>query len=285
MEPQLVDFYNEMPSGINVIEKMNDELSELQKNYADLTRKYKELEQKNPQMPKIRVKSRDELRVYGRKVYYSVDTFTQIIRDFLNHEGWILEYDNPCKLKDIMGYAGCGDWDTWEKNDLKWGNTTAQKFYYGRQKHTEYNIYLKCKLLQELYSLFPEYKNREYNWFHRIIDDCFSNIRYTIHTILTQLNARSLFPKWQLHDIIFKTIMEQLFGWGREIEAMEACSTEGVFPINYDNSDYIQNIIYYQCEKCKKIFAGEDAMEQSENEDDYWYDESGNPCREPCKCN
>ena len=43
MEPQLVDFYNEMPSGINVIEKMNDELSELQKNYSDLTRKYKEL--------------------------------------------------------------------------------------------------------------------------------------------------------------------------------------------------------------------------------------------------
>ena len=67
-----------------MLEKMNDELSELQKNYTDLTRKYKELEQKNTQMPKIRVKSRDELRVYGRKVYYSVDTFTQIIRDFLN---------------------------------------------------------------------------------------------------------------------------------------------------------------------------------------------------------
>ena len=88
MEPQLVDFYNEMPSGINVIEKMNDELSELQKNYTDLTRKYKELEQKNPQMPKIRVKTRDELRVYGRKVYYSVDTFTKIIRDFLEFTFW-----------------------------------------------------------------------------------------------------------------------------------------------------------------------------------------------------
>ena len=136
MEPQMIDYYNEMPSGINVIDKMNDELSELQKNYTDLTIKYNNLEKKNPQMPKIRVNTLNELSVYGRKIYYSVDTFAKIIRDFLNREGWILEYDNPCKLKDIRWYAGCCDCDTWEKNDLKWGTTTAQKFYYGRQKHT-----------------------------------------------------------------------------------------------------------------------------------------------------
>ena len=53
MEPQLVDFYNEMPSGINVIEKMNDELSELQKNYTDLTIKYNNLKTFGPEWQRI----------------------------------------------------------------------------------------------------------------------------------------------------------------------------------------------------------------------------------------
>ena len=66
----MIDYYNEMPSGINVIDKMNDELSELQKNYTDLTIKYNNLEKKNPQMPKIRVNTLNELSVYGRKIYY-----------------------------------------------------------------------------------------------------------------------------------------------------------------------------------------------------------------------
>ena len=43
MEPQLIDYYNEMPSGINVIDKMNEELDDLQK-------KYNELEKKNPKL-------------------------------------------------------------------------------------------------------------------------------------------------------------------------------------------------------------------------------------------
>ena len=31
MEPQIIDYYNEMPSGVNVIEKMNEELEQVQK--------------------------------------------------------------------------------------------------------------------------------------------------------------------------------------------------------------------------------------------------------------
>lgn len=39
MEPQIIDYYNEIPNGINVIDKMNEELSELQKKYSDLEKK------------------------------------------------------------------------------------------------------------------------------------------------------------------------------------------------------------------------------------------------------
>ena len=31
MEPHLIDYYNETPHGINVVDKMNEELDELQK--------------------------------------------------------------------------------------------------------------------------------------------------------------------------------------------------------------------------------------------------------------
>lgn len=43
MEPQLIDYYNEMPSGINVIDKMNEELDDLQKKYDALEKKVKQL--------------------------------------------------------------------------------------------------------------------------------------------------------------------------------------------------------------------------------------------------
>ena len=39
MEPQIIDYYNETPHGINVIDKMNEELDELQKKYLDLENK------------------------------------------------------------------------------------------------------------------------------------------------------------------------------------------------------------------------------------------------------
>ena len=42
MEPQMVDYYNEMPSGINVIDKMNEELDDLQKKYNELEKKHTE---------------------------------------------------------------------------------------------------------------------------------------------------------------------------------------------------------------------------------------------------
>lgn len=50
MEPQIIDHYNAMPSGINVIDKMNDELYELQEKYEELLpfkKKYEKLKMKN----------------------------------------------------------------------------------------------------------------------------------------------------------------------------------------------------------------------------------------------
>lgn len=43
MEPHIIDYYNEMPHSINVIDKMNQELEDLQKKYEKLEKSYNEL--------------------------------------------------------------------------------------------------------------------------------------------------------------------------------------------------------------------------------------------------
>ena len=46
MEPQIIDYYHEMPHGIHVIDKMNDELADLQDKYDELEKKHNKLEKK-----------------------------------------------------------------------------------------------------------------------------------------------------------------------------------------------------------------------------------------------
>ena len=53
MEPQIIDYYNEIPHGINVIDKMNEELEELHKKYDALKEKYDELESRDKMPPII----------------------------------------------------------------------------------------------------------------------------------------------------------------------------------------------------------------------------------------
>jgi len=66
MEPQIIDYYHEMPHGIRVIDKMNDELADLQDKYAALKEKYDALKEKydalesRNKMPKIIFNSIEE---------------------------------------------------------------------------------------------------------------------------------------------------------------------------------------------------------------------------------
>tara|TARA_B100000902_G_C27311255_1_gene918544 strand:+ start:297 stop:1169 length:873 start_codon:yes stop_codon:yes gene_type:complete len=288
-EPHLIDYYNTFPHGINVIDKMNEELDILQTKYNQLKQNFKNYRLNHTiityPMPKIKVKDMDELKQYAQKIYNSVPRLKKIIYDFLNREGWILDYDQPNQATTgILGYSECGFWDTWEHDQLKWGDTTAQEFYYGKMCNTEYNIYLKCKILDELYKLFPNYTNRERGWFHKIIDKSFSSVVSTL-LIITAMNGGRKNQR-ELHNVIYRIIMEPLFGWGNvDGHFNDTNNKEGIFPYEYMNEDYIQNIIYYQCNKCGKVFHGEDAMDYKEEDNDVnWYYENGKHCEEPCKC-
>ena len=47
MEPNIIDYYNEIPQMIHIIDAMNQELTDVQKKYEELQKKYTELEKKS----------------------------------------------------------------------------------------------------------------------------------------------------------------------------------------------------------------------------------------------
>tara|TARA_Y100000817_G_scaffold250745_1_gene203118 strand:- start:126 stop:944 length:819 start_codon:yes stop_codon:yes gene_type:complete len=86
MEPQIIDHYNELPNGIHVIDKMNEELEEAQKEIETLKKNQRtesEKKFKNKfQMPRIKVASFEE---YNKK-QDKLKEFTEYIRNII-YEG------------------------------------------------------------------------------------------------------------------------------------------------------------------------------------------------------
>ena len=106
MEPQIIDHYNELPNGIHVIDKMNKELEEAQKEIETL-KKNQRTESENKfkkqfQMPRIKVASfeehkekqdkLEEFNEYIKNIMYSrhnaidqEETITSLFEDYLNY--------------------------------------------------------------------------------------------------------------------------------------------------------------------------------------------------------
>ena len=61
MEPQVTDYYNEMPQMIHIIDAMNQELAEVQKKYEELQQKYSELDEKHTELDE---KHKHNIRVF-----------------------------------------------------------------------------------------------------------------------------------------------------------------------------------------------------------------------------
>ena len=102
MEPQLIDYYNDMPNGINVINKMNEEFLELQKENDKLKEENNKLKDKNEsyekfmrkfQMPRIKVNTVDEYQ----QIEIKMNEFSEFIENSLE-EGKL-----PSPAKDCVG--------------------------------------------------------------------------------------------------------------------------------------------------------------------------------------
>jgi len=88
MEPQLIDCYNEMPHGINVIDKLNKEYEETLQEIKQLKEQCKELETTNDLLlqqcnkykpPFVKISSLAEYNTF----YGKVEAFEQFVKDIM----------------------------------------------------------------------------------------------------------------------------------------------------------------------------------------------------------
>jgi hypothetical protein len=75
MEPQIIDYYNEMPYSVNVIDKMNTEFSELQDKYNELYKKINKFK-----IPYIIVTNIDDYHLNNN----NITKFRSKIKEILN---------------------------------------------------------------------------------------------------------------------------------------------------------------------------------------------------------
>ena len=108
MEPQMIDHYNELPHAVNVIDKMNEELSESQKENEklkiELERFHKLMNRFN--MPRIKVDTVEEYQLFESKL----EEFENFIEEELSGKSWldiIKNYHNYGLSDDIMPGPGC----------------------------------------------------------------------------------------------------------------------------------------------------------------------------------
>ena len=136
MEPQLIDYYNEMPSGINVIDKMNEELAALQKKYDYLEKKINKFK-----CPFIIVNSKEEYKNYDNIISNS---FKETIKRHL--------YDKETGLFAIIRKEGCHYFP----------ETLYEEFIDGwLVNHYEDKITCKEKIIDELDNITNN-KNKEW---------------------------------------------------------------------------------------------------------------------------
>lgn len=108
MEPQMIDYYNELPHSVNVIDKMNIELSEIQNENEKLKMElegfHKLINRFN--MPRIKVDTVEEYQLFESKL----EEFKNFIEEELSGKSWldiIKNYHNYGLSDDIMPGPGC----------------------------------------------------------------------------------------------------------------------------------------------------------------------------------
>lgn len=108
MEPQIVDYYNELPHAVNVIDKMNEELSETQNENEKLKRELEEFHKlmNRFNMPRIKVDTVKEYHLFESKLeefqnFIEEELFGKNLLDIVNH------YHNYGLSDDTMPDPGC----------------------------------------------------------------------------------------------------------------------------------------------------------------------------------
>jgi len=101
MEPQLVDYYNEMPHGVHVIEKLNEEFSILQQDKDELTKKYESLKEDILDLMLYDIEKNDKLRMLKEHFNKLPDNVYLCKKcNELDHDAFNDEYDISTEYND-----------------------------------------------------------------------------------------------------------------------------------------------------------------------------------------
>lgn len=231
MEPQIIDYYNETPHGINVIDKLNEEYDQLQSKYEYIKRIT------NRYISPIHItKTFDEYKNYEKILNKE---FPEKIREILNHQGYGL-----LAIYNLDPYPGdvyhrimhnswiyiCSKYDNSDKECFKGkivnelDNITKNK----NRKWCEDRINLALEICLSKYESINDDNSEE------IIDDL-------IHHILNDEGCDYL-PYFYQHEI--------------DLHTNE----------NYDiflNYPVLHSLILYHCEKCEILCNHLDPEETS----------------------
>jgi hypothetical protein len=238
MEPQLIDYYNEMPSGINVIDKMNEELTELQKKYDKLDKvvnKYK--------IPCFKVDTVEEYNEWTNKFEKFCETVHDIIKDEENGLMSILKFSLdgpwPCNVASLYGSYKKGIRRLPTIRRMDGGGNGWPK-----PNHPQ-------SILSEELNKLTKYKNDEW---------AYNRVKYSFKQILDDYKYEDIdnIDLGELSDRIDEHIINsggnEAFNPEEPILYCnfipENCEENEEYP---DSSTYLYNIIYYDCEKCNKL--------------------------------
>ncbi len=115
MEPQIADYYNELPHSVNVIDEMNEELYETQNKLSELQKENEKLKKELEgfhklmnrfNMPRIEVDTAEEYQLFESKLeefknFIEEELFGKNLLDIVNH------YHNYGLSDDTMPGPGC----------------------------------------------------------------------------------------------------------------------------------------------------------------------------------
>ena len=222
MEPQLIDYYNEMPSGINVIDKMNEELAVLQKKYDYLEKKINKFK-----CPFIIVNSKEEYKNYDNIISNS---FKETIKRHL--------YDKETGLFAIIRKEGCHYFP----------ETLYEEFIDGWlvNHYEEDKITCKEKIINELDNITNN-KNKEW---------CRLRINIAFEASLKNKSALQYGPIDE--NLIIDDLIERIYNTDENLPELYYDICDDFVEIDYCGTLCV--LVCFKCKKCGKIDWGNENL-------------------------
>jgi len=228
MDPQIIDFYNELPQGVNVIDKINEEFNELQKKYNELEDKVNQFK-----APYIIVETIEKYKKYDDIIS---NQFRIKIKDFLE--------DKEMGLFAIVNNSNGIDCNTiYDKynNGTRLAGTCREKIINELNNITnnKNKEWCECRVWTAFESCLKKYSNLEFS----------PNRRSPILELMI--------PVAMNEDDIIENLIHHIFNEDDDFLPEIYRETSCVF---LPSIEELSSLICYHCKGCRKLdnfFIGE----------------------------